>query len=83
MINVPDIEQLEAFLEKVDLDDLQQTHEDAKYGLTNSAFCVSCGTEYDDDNFRVSEGCQCSSCGEVTVYPLEDLLEHCEELGAL
>ena len=80
MSDVPRMEQLEAFLNAVDLDDVYQAYEDTIYGSRSSAFCVVCGEAYDDDNYRVTGGCPCTACGEEAVYPVEKVLEYCEEL---
>lgn len=82
VINAPDMDQLEAFLGIIDVEDLYQAHEDTTFGFTNTAFCVSCGEEHDDDT-RVTDQHECPECGEEAVYPVEQLLVYCEELGVL
>ena len=79
MTNGPNLEQLELFLEAIDREALDRAHEETVYGNAESAFCVSCGEEYDDINFRASDGCQCTACGEVTVFPVEDLVNCCQQ----
>ena len=81
MTNGPNFEQLEAFLETIDREALERAHEETAYGNAESAFCVSCAQEYNDINFRVGDGCQCTACGEMAVYPVEYLVDCGEHQG--
>ena len=83
MMNGPNLEQLETFLETVGRENLLRAGEETAYGNAESAFCISCAEEYDDLNFRAPDGCLCAACGEVAVYRVEDLLSCCDELGVL
>jgi hypothetical protein len=83
MIEVPNTEQMEAFLDMVEVEQLRRASDDTVRGVSEVAFCTVCGEEHDGGDHRLTAGFPCAACGEEAVYPVTDLLAYCEQLGVL